>query len=38
MRGWLSGRTAFGLLGNEAAHDTDTELSKEDAKDALDFT
>jgi hypothetical protein len=26
------------ILGNEAAHDTDAELSKEDAKDALDFT
>ena len=26
------------IVGNEAAHDTDTELSKEDAKDALDFT
>ena len=26
------------VVGNEAAHDTDTELSKEDAKDALDFT
>ena len=25
-------------VGNEAAHDTDTELSQDDAKDALDFT
>jgi len=25
------------VVGNEAAHDTDTELSKEDARDALDF-
>ena len=26
------------LVGNEAAHDTETEVSKEDARDALDFT
>lgn len=26
------------VIGNEAAHDTDTELSKEDARDSLDFT
>jgi hypothetical protein len=26
------------VTGNEAAHDTDTELSKDDARDALDFT
>jgi hypothetical protein len=29
---------ASGSLGNEAAHDTQTELSKNDARDALDFT
>lgn len=26
------------VVGNEAAHDTDAELSKQDARDALDFT
>ncbi len=26
------------VIGNEAAHDTDTELSKEDARDSIDFT
>jgi len=26
------------VVGNEAAHDTELELSKEDARDALDFT
>lgn len=32
---WAHGVRA---IGNEAAHDTDTELSKDDARDALDFT
>lgn len=32
---WAHGVRA---IGNEAAHDTETELNKDDAKDALDFT
>jgi hypothetical protein len=32
---WAHGIRA---IGNEAAHDTDTELTKSDARDALDFT
>lgn len=32
---WAHGVRA---IGSEAAHDTDTELSKDDARDALDFT
>ena len=32
---WAHGIRA---IGNEAAHDTDTELTKDDARDALDFT
>ncbi|HAA85638.1 MAG TPA: hypothetical protein DCE14_04705 [Kosmotogaceae bacterium] len=32
---WADGVRA---VGNEAAHDTETELTKDDAKDALDFT
>jgi hypothetical protein len=32
---WAHGVKA---IGNEAAHDTDTELSKDDARDTLDFT
>ncbi|HSD36363.1 MAG TPA: DUF4145 domain-containing protein [Rhodocyclaceae bacterium] len=35
LANWAHGVRA---VGNEAAHDTDTELSQDDARDALDFT